>query len=759
MEELLIGSSVLILFVILLRAVMGRRISFRMRYALWLIVALRLALPFALPGSSFSIMNYVPSPEAVFGEQTESSGYAAGNGESMAVGEYVKGLPAGEAGESVMLSVRQGAALVQLDDGTAGDSLGQNAMSLLSGDNLQNASEPYGEFLPQGTAARRKAEMWKNRLFGIWLTGAAAMSLYLLIVNMLWYRRLRRTRVLVEPAARAKDGRTPPVYRCAKLASPCLFGVWRPAIYLNDTALAGKKNRAFTLAHEQQHYRHKDHIWSFIRLLCLTVYWFHPLVWAAGILSARDCELACDEGVTARITEEDCAEYGRCLLGQIPLKHGGMRLTATSMSGSARALKRRLLAITQKKKASAWAVFITAVMLLLVSGCTFTGADDRSKDTGNNSTNGSVVESSGDVNGADGNTADKSGAGGDGMDGTGGSSSDENGLGEPAQPALPEASAEENRMQTALRAFTMFPDERHGWAVTEDDQILYTYEGDGQFSFLASLPFAQAQAVPDTADGSAGFLADTDGARVSVCFIDEKTACFAGVSAYDGEALFIRETILSEPAAGEEGGQVLVSEHRTRIPLEEYYWCGNTFLSFADSQNGYLLVCSDPALGQMAKHLYCTTDGGDSFSFMADVSDVISGYPTGMAFCSENVGYIGVSHRHETSYLYGTTDGGKTWESVDVPVHADAYYADSIAPVVFYEEGMPQMAVVLKSVGPGERIRFVLYENPRPADFATWQLIRILPYEEVRSYSLLDGDTGYFIDGDGTLQKWKYDGP
>ena len=851
-EDLLIGSSVLILFLILLRMIVGRRISFRMRYALWLIVALRLALPFALPGSPLSIMNYVPSLQVLFDGEAESPGYVGvRDSGSTVAGEngYGDDLPSGQEGKSAMLTVRQGAAVVRLDD----------AAQDVSAQNVSMRQETWGlqDGAMVGNALTERAAgtvALKNRLGIIWLTGAVVMSLYLLMVNMALYGRLRRTRVLMNSADRSEGRRTLPVYCCEKLATPCLFGVWHPAIYLNDTALADEKNHAFALAHEQQHYRHKDHIWSLVRLVCLTVYWFHPLVWAAAILSAKDCELACDEGVTAQITKEECAEYGRSLLSQVPLKRGRMYLTATtSMSSSARTLKRRLLAITQKKKASVRAALLTAAVLLFVAGCTFTGADDRSANMGNDDVAGLAAE------------------GGEGENVTDRSSADGNGMDEPAQPVSPDAEllsklkesirvdgdgtltftipvsdhapedwsisiterqsvgdgyrstsvvahgqedyiwesgrtfsltvsgsesdmaelsmditlssffddgeeirtstvidllaywrersepeADESMMQTALRAFAMFPDGRHGWALTEDDQILYTYEGAGQFSLLSDLPFAQAGEITDTTDAPACFLADRGGTEVSVCFLDEKTAYFAAVSAIDGEALLIRETITSEPAAGDEDGQVLVSEHRTRIPLQEYFWCGEMYVSFADSQNGYLLVCSDPALGQMAKHLYRTTDGGDSFSFVADLSSVVSGYPTGMAFCSEDVGYVGVSHRQELSYLYGTTDGGETWESVDVPVHADAYYSDSLAPVVFYEDGMLKMAVVLKNV-VGQSHRYVLYENPRPADFMTWQLIRILPYDDVRSYCLTDKNTGYFIDGDGLLQKWEYE--
>lgn len=57
MTETLISSPVLILVVILLRTVFKGRINNRARYALWLIVAARLLIPFDLAESSVSVMN------------------------------------------------------------------------------------------------------------------------------------------------------------------------------------------------------------------------------------------------------------------------------------------------------------------------------------------------------------------------------------------------------------------------------------------------------------------------------------------------------------------------------------------------------------------------------------------------------------------------------------------------------------------------------------------------------------------------------
>lgn len=907
MEALLISSSVLILFVILLRAVFGKHISFRMRYALWLIVALRLALPFALPDSPVSVMNYVPFIQAFFGWEADFDGYAgvgevgslligeSGNAEGLSggtIGVYGS-MPTGEIGsfagllagmpetygsmlaeafgllsaeaakEPVILPVRQGDSDVRFYDESQGVlPLGEAA--LLQGAQQQgawgqqDASQPQSRLQPQAAAPMRKAVMEKLQrgFYAVWLTGAALMSLYLFTVNMILYQKLRRTRVLICPDGQTDDGRTLPVYLCKNLASPCLFGIWRPAVYLNEKAAADENDRLYALAHERQHYRHKDHVWSLVRLLCLTVYWFHPLVWAAAALSAEDCELACDEGVTARITEEECTAYGHSLIRQVALKRGGMRLTAsTSMSSSARALKRRLLAITQKKKNSVWAALLAGALLVLITGCTFTGADDQSPatesgaegSTGENGTNGAATGENGTDEAAAGeNGTNGAAAGNNGTDETtekissdrerisrleesiridrdgylaftipesdhvpedwsisiqgkaytgdgtvvmsygGGEcpwesgetytimkaddvlsdlselsmditlrtfSDDDEQILTGARIDLVECSREllgsaagETAVQTALRAYTMFSDKRHGWALTEDDQVLYTHDGAGGFSLLYILPTAEAGEVVG------GFERFLEGSQVASCFLDEKTAYFAGFSADLRGALFIRESITEEPDAGNENGCALTAQHRTRIPLKEYFPQGTIYMSFADARNGYLLVCSDPALGLMTKHLYRTVDGGDSFSFVADVSGAITGYPTGIAFCGEEVGYIGTTYHGEDNYLYGTRDGGETWESLTLPVHATAAYVDGLAPVL-YGEDRTQAAVVLRN--GGENSQYVLYRNNRAAeDLNTWELIRILPYEDIRSYSFTDADTGYFIDGDGKLHEW-----
>lgn len=79
-----------------------------------------------------------------------------------------------------------------------------------------------------------------------------------------------------------------PVYLVEGLSSPCLFGLFRPAIYLTPEAVENETVLRHVLAHEATHYAHKDHIWSALRCTALALHWYNPLVWLAVSLSKAD---------------------------------------------------------------------------------------------------------------------------------------------------------------------------------------------------------------------------------------------------------------------------------------------------------------------------------------------------------------------------------------------------------------------------------------------------------------------------------------
>ena len=341
MIELLITSSLLILAVLAARALLAGRISRRMQYALWGLVLLRLLLPVSLPQSRASVLNALPDTAQVSLARPEEF-----SGETLPVPVDTK-VQTGTAPETDLAQPATGGMQAGISGGVAD----------ISG------SEPHPEWSLNPAAL----------LPLVWAAGAVLTGGALLWANLRFVLRLRRERCQMDLAPEQTGGL--PVYLCHDLASPCLHGLLHPAIYLNPAALENRERLEFVLAHEKTHYRHKDHLWGALRCVLLAAYWFDPLVWWAAAASKRDCELACDEAVTAAMEEARRRDYGRCLVELIPRRVPGTALlAATSMSGSAGAMQRRLKAIVTAKKPRRAAIALTLAGAVLLTACTFTGA-------------------------------------------------------------------------------------------------------------------------------------------------------------------------------------------------------------------------------------------------------------------------------------------------------------------------------------------------------------------------------------------------
>lgn len=201
----------------------------------------------------------------------------------------------------------------------------------------------------------------------VWLGGTGLLAAWFLGVNLRLGKTLSRERRLYS------NRYAVPVYVIQHLPSPCLFS---GAIYLTEDAASDPLRAEYIIAHELTHRRHGDGLWSALRVICLAVYWFHPLVWLAAALSRRDCEIFCDAATVNALGEEHRFEYGRTLLDMtaVQVRPADLVCSATTMSGSGRSLKERIGRIVRKQKHSlllcAAAVLIAAVAV----GCTFSGA-------------------------------------------------------------------------------------------------------------------------------------------------------------------------------------------------------------------------------------------------------------------------------------------------------------------------------------------------------------------------------------------------
>ena len=339
MKEILLTSSVLILALLALRRLFRRTISRRMQYVLWALVLVRLLVPLNVGTLAHNVLSAAEPVQAAVEKRLETPILYTQDG--------TERRPA------------------QLADGNAPQGESQSPPA----DAAQSApADEYSLVTPT-----YRAVALSEALTYVWYAGMLIVGAWFLFTNLRFARALRKARTPY-----SVEGCRYPVYLVPALPSPCLFGVLRPAIYLNNAATASPETLRFVLAHEQTHARHLDPLWSLLRGLCLTVYWFDPLVWLAAVLSREDGELACDEGTLRTLGADERTAYGKALLSLVPVcaKPQNPLLGATTMTGGKRSLKERVTRIAENRQAKAVAVFAAVALAALVCAVSFTGAPD-----------------------------------------------------------------------------------------------------------------------------------------------------------------------------------------------------------------------------------------------------------------------------------------------------------------------------------------------------------------------------------------------
>ena len=211
-----------------------------------------------------------------------------------------------------------------------------------------------------------------------WYAGMAVMACLLAGTNLRFALALRKKRRRLSQEDLPADCRVP-VYLVEDLASPCLCGVLRPAVYLTPEAAEDGTVRTHVLAHELTHFRHRDHIWSLLRCLALALHWYNPLVWAAVVLSKRDGELSCDEGTIRRLGEGERISYGRTLVRLVARRSGagGVLSCSTTMTGGKKTVQRRITQLVKQPETKKTALFLAAAALALAAVFVFAGGNSE----------------------------------------------------------------------------------------------------------------------------------------------------------------------------------------------------------------------------------------------------------------------------------------------------------------------------------------------------------------------------------------------
>lgn len=342
MLEWIVTSSLLILLVLLLRRL---PIAPWQRYALWLVVLVRLLVPmqlFSLPASELTLPDVGSAMEDV----------------------DLYAIPTG-----MLEGVSQEDVDTMLETFQPGDVIHWSSSDMNFYDQFSfSYNTGCGVIEEDGVHTYALYANLRQALLWIYGTGVLAALLVLIRSNRRFSRQLKQLRRPLEVT-----GSLLPVYTAEGLASPCLFGLFRPAIYLTPETAEDQTALRHILAHEETHYRHGDHVWSLLRCLALALHWWNPLVWLAVIISRRDGELCCDAATLKRLGDEERQAYGETLLSLVTAKPGPRDLLScsTTMTSGKRSLQERIRWIARRPKVLVSVSVAVILVALAAVGCAF----------------------------------------------------------------------------------------------------------------------------------------------------------------------------------------------------------------------------------------------------------------------------------------------------------------------------------------------------------------------------------------------------
>lgn len=415
MIGVMIQTVILVAAILAVQKVFGKRLHAYVQYGLWLLVVFRLLLPVNFIDSPLSVLHIVETASVRYekaarddiaaeaGRPEDSRNGMAKREERLQADDNMQDSKANQTGNNIQTSKSDQAgnntqtnkadqagnnmqineadrrdSNVRIDEADQTDSNIKIDESDRTGSNIQinETNQSVNNKLINGTKHLTDIPYVKVIVQAVWLMGSLIVGSFLGISYFCFLRRLRRTRIIYQGScSNAVQKKRVPIYRVKGLESPCLVGLFRPAIYIGADIGTESDSFRYAVTHEEVHYQHRDHIWAFVRAVLVTVYWFHPFVWIAAAASARDGEVACDYGTVQRIGVEERFAYGEMLLSFSQTKRGKRIYSYGTMLRPGRSeLKERILRLTQTKGSRMWAGVLTAVFMVVLVGCAFTGA-------------------------------------------------------------------------------------------------------------------------------------------------------------------------------------------------------------------------------------------------------------------------------------------------------------------------------------------------------------------------------------------------
>jgi beta-lactamase regulating signal transducer with metallopeptidase domain len=316
-------TSLVIIGLILLRPMLRRHYSAKWSYWIWLILTLRLLLPF-----NFSFTN-----------------------------------------PPVAIQIPEGQGMAAVFQGT----LSQN---------LQADPSVITQTAQAGNVSHIPSIL--DILAFIWLAGAVLFLAYHLLSYFFFRKQALRwsnpflgeniVTKLKQVSKEMNVTASIPVLISSKVPNPMLMGFYKPALFLPHEQYSDEELE-FILKHELVHYKRLDIVYKLLLQIVQALHWFNPFVWLMTREAAHEIEIYCDDTVVRERGAAYRKKYCEAILSVMQSSATRHVALSTNFAGGKHSMKQRFGSIlNMKEKRNGVGAFFTVIMLVgvtaILAACT-----------------------------------------------------------------------------------------------------------------------------------------------------------------------------------------------------------------------------------------------------------------------------------------------------------------------------------------------------------------------------------------------------
>ncbi|TCW52913.1 bla regulator protein BlaR1 [Bacillus thuringiensis] len=352
--ETSIMASILVGLILCIKILFRNKLTPRWQYMLWIILIIRLVLPWS-PDSSYSIYS--------------------------------------------VLTYKNNDAFISSQNPVASILTKERMQELKNIDNTKDLTkeDTYTSSSTQ-TTQTNKTQTYNNEkqdektvpfytiFIYIWLTGVILLSFATFIMNRRLLLYIKKQPVITDEKIiqifeKCKQSmsiqRNIPLFVSGKVSSPTVFGFIRPKLLLSTVhmEILDEQQLRYIFYHELAHIKRRDVGVNWLMHGLLILNWFNPILWYAYSCMREDQELACDALTLTCIDSEEQIAYGHTIISLLEYYSSYYQVPSiANFSKNKRALKRRILMIKKfQKKSYRWST-IGAVAVIAVSSVSLLNA-------------------------------------------------------------------------------------------------------------------------------------------------------------------------------------------------------------------------------------------------------------------------------------------------------------------------------------------------------------------------------------------------